>query len=785
MFMTSQLPLPKPHPELMTMRSCLLFSFLLLIPSVASAQPWPTTDWHVVAKDGSELAGAYVAHGQTFGEMLEEASAWYQSMGYRAPDMERSERRPGAFLARLKDDPTDITSGNTYFPDRSPANRMRLTANLGMTSPSTPIERLMRASPVHELFHAVQWSYSAYATARPDAGVLPSCGTGTDANRIGWFAEGTASALQVRWIEQVSGSSYTPYGDPSRAAWIRYYDQPLHEPRLPESYLAGPRREAERSAGRSWLCGYGTWYFWYAVGELLAETPGQESAYFRSILERSETWKEDGGVAAVDHGLRDAAEAFDSSYRVDEGLYEIYPAFIAEYVDDEQFYETKDAVYLRGGSEVKWRDGTIEPLAAEAFKVTINVRDDLPAGESSRFRVTLDPQPGRDQLHLIEGQVVHRRPLADEDPYQFEVPVRGDTTFFVRLANVAEEATATEGIDYAVRFELGGFYGAPASDPYAAPEVDIPPGFSVMSGPPALVGCSSGSGGQSVFDLITGAEAVGDMRRMVDENAQGLEDMEEALDDGEFLIPGASPTQREAMAQAIESGQISPEEIARLRAALEKAQGQMAEVRRDVEADAVPTVARQYRGRSQLLVNLVGQAGDETCHVMIFAGLRGEEGGAQQLTVEDDQNTDRDTPLPVGISDVGYLSGSSMLEAMQSDDRFRTCMMTPREQESEAQTRCPVVCSGGQLTLERAAQDHAKGTLQVDLVRTAPDRRDARDCPLVDRRELVVGFNITSANQGPDADPLQGISDEAFRLLGMDQATIDMLRGIYGGRFFR
>ncbi|NBC87396.1 MAG: hypothetical protein GVY25_14510 [Bacteroidetes bacterium] len=755
------------------------FVFVLFAaPWGAGAQSWPTTDWHLVAKDGSELTGARASHGETFENMMEEASAWYAALGYRAPNVERSES--GAFLARLKDDPDDITSHTSYYGPP----RILLTANRGISDPRTAVERLYSASPVHEIFHAVQWSYPAFRRAHNNADALPSCGKGSSAWDTSWFFEGAPTALGMRWIERTSGQPRAPYGTPNQAASVRYYDQPLHKPHVPESLLESSRPDgAEWNAGRHWSCGYGTWYFWYAAGEMLAEEPGQESEYLKYILNRHASW-EDDGVEATDQGFRVAAEAFGSSYRFDEGLYEIYPAFIAEYVDHDRFYESPVSIDLEGRSEVQWHDGTIDPLSTEAFKVEIDVRDDLPADASKRFRVSLNPQPNRNQLHLIEGRSLHnRRPTDDAVPYQFEVPVRGDTTFSVRLANVAEDAATTKAIPYSVRFELGGFYGAPASDPYTAPEVDIVPGFSVMSGPPALRTCE-GEDARSAFDLITAAEAVGDVRRTFDRGERDIDEMKEAVEDGEFPIPpNLPPAQREAMRRAMESGNVPPEVMAKMRTALEKAESEMAKSRRKAEDNVMPEMAKEYKDRSRLVLNLVGTSGGESCSIGISAVLRGEEGGAQQLTAADDEDHAPGEPLAVGIADAGYLVGS-VPETMPPDSDFRTdhrfevCMMTPQEREQEAGRRCPVPCSGGKLTLERAAQDHAKGTLKVDLVYTDPDRRDANDCPLVERRKLVVGFNITSANQGQDAGTGQGVSDKALRMMGMDPAVIEMLRGL-------
>lgn len=753
---------------------CLTAFLALPYGSTAFAQSWPTLNWMALSEDGqTPLTSERAAHADVFVEMLEEASGWFASMGFRAPDLERSPTNPDAYLARVKESPTDITSGVVYHRRPSPTSVMKLTGDLDMTNPRTAMERLMWGSPVHELLHAVMWRYPAFeAVAYPSlldtAPRLDRCPQGTDATLIGWFNEGASSVLQIRWFERERGGTYGhPFTYPGTAAWVRQFDQPIHAGRAPPAFqdTSYAAFKAEREEGRSWRCGYGAWPFWYFVGDQLAKDPGQEVEYLRYILEQPSGW-ERGALEAVDRGLRAAAAAFDSPNRVDDGLFELYPAFIAEYADTTAFYEHPVELDLRGRSEVKWHDGFIEPVASTAFEVSINIDDNQPLDQPSRFRVTLDPQAHREQLHLIEGQRVFGQPSADEDPYQFEIPILRDTTVLVRLANVAENAAETEGTQYAIRFELGGFYGAPASDPYSAPDVDIPPGFSVMSGPPELVGCSGGPEAGSEFDLITRAEAVGDIRRAEDAANETLDDMEESLDDEEFPLPNATPAQREAMRRAIESGAVSEAQMAEMRAAIQQSRNRMEEMEPDIE-EVRSEIAEKYRGRSRLVATFVGQAGNETCRILLWAVLNGEEGGAQQVSVADSDDSNTDGPMPVGIENVGFLVGTvqDMLQSGE-ENRHRICMMTPQEQEREQRSRCPVVCSGGRLVLEEASQGHAKGTLRVDMIRTDSEQRDAAGCPLVDRRELVFGFNITSANQGQDADPLRGFSTEMLRAMG-------------------
>jgi hypothetical protein len=278
-----------------------------------------------------------------------------------------------------------------------------------------------------------------------------------------------------------------------------------------------------------------------------------------------------------------------------------------------------------------------------------------------------------------------------------------------------------------------------------------------------------------VFDLVTAAEAVGDLRRAFGGMEQDLDDMAGALDDGEFPFPveGASPAQLRAMMEQME--RENPGAMAEMRAAIAEAQAEV-ETSNTVDLpEAQAEVAAAYRGRSTLLVNLVGRANGRPCHLILTARLAGEEGGAQQLAGADPDAETPDGPEPIGIEDVSWIVGS-VAETLSRPDPYEVCMMTPRQREIERGGACPVVCSSGQLTLDEASQSHAKGMLRLDLTRTVDGRVDARGCEIVDRADLTLHFNITSANSGQDAEVARGLSDETLRLLGMDPETIEMMR---------
>ena len=772
------------------LRTLLCLGLSLQLSAVAAhAQSWPTTEWSVLSIDEAALTGNRAMGAEFYRQQLEDASRWYESLGFLAPAMIREGEEEGGPLGRyIGHMNTKMTLGASYRGERgvysddwgewvfeqwvdflNPGRRMVLGGDPATWNPTSRWETTMSYGPAHELFHAVQASYG-----RPQGVPHPSmCSSvgGQDVGAEDWLWEGMASAVQIRYMERVRGIRFEhPYTSNARAAWVRYFDHPLHEPR----HSKPPKTE-----NLSWYCGYGSWYFWYAAGEML--DPGEKIRYLQYILKRTDSWA-DLGLARLDGGLREAAKALGAPSRYDGGLYEVYPTFIAEYVDDTRFYHEPVSVPLRGRSEVAWRIGNLDPVATTAFEVTIDVDDTMPPDESARVRVTLDPQPNRDQLHLIEGQRQAVRPLGDEDPYSLELAVRKDTTILVRLANVAEEASATLRTEYRIRFELGGFYGTPASGPYIVMSGDIPPGFTVLSGPPAIMGCNGTLDGGSVFDLVTADEAVGDIRRAFDRGELMLQDMEEAIEAEEIPIPNATPQQREAFRRAMAR---NDEQAEQMREAMSQAQAQIAQARQENEdrrntrgVEVTNKTAERFAGRSRLTATFVGESGGKPCQVMLTAVLEGEDGGAQVLGVRDSDEYESEGPFPIGIETVNYIVGS-IQESPLVDDPFRICMMTPRERAEAAQTSCPVLCTPGELRLERAEQGHIQGTFRADML--ASTGQTAQGCPVMDRIELVFGFNITSANSGQDAEVMRSMSDEMLRQIGLSAEEIDALRQFDSG----
>jgi hypothetical protein len=130
---------------------------------------------------------------------------------------------------------------------------------------------------VHELFHAIQYTYPGFRSAAFDR--VP----------FKWITEGTANLVMRVYadkFEQELGARLP----------ARHFDTPLHDP-----------RESSEN--------YGTWIFWRFVGEEIGSVDGVQ--YLASIL--SADLHEDNGLAGVDSAL--------SEYG---GLYELLPQFFTE-----------------------------------------------------------------------------------------------------------------------------------------------------------------------------------------------------------------------------------------------------------------------------------------------------------------------------------------------------------------------------------------------------------------------------------------------------------------------
>ena len=771
--------------------SLVLFALVLTLAAPISAQSthWPTTKWVVMDEQGGDLTKVpYVGNeldviaamvvppvgeradlADKHREILEAASIWYQSLGFSAPvqltEDYNLEVEPGeAYRATLKRSPVETGS------DHNAAGRMRLTSNTGFLSADTPYWMLMKASAVHELYHGIQDaanpSLVAANEARPTK--LPECPGDTN---LDWLIEGTAAMVQVRWLERTDGVSWGhPFKGSHRAAWVRHFDQSLQQGSLPPEHRnPGPRPEMTSMETVSWACDYGTWYFWYAVGDMIGRNNAEKVAYTRYLFNAGNPW-DDGGVANVDVGLKAAAAAYNAIGPYRGGLYDLYPQFVAQYLAEDRFYADLEKVELGAPGLYETTSslsgGPLESLASRAWRVRVQLPQDV-SSIPYKVRFTLDAPDGtdRDDLHLIVDDAVIGRPAGSTVPYTDVKQINattaaadGSVEYLVRVANVAKDAAETGNAEFSLRVEVEGFYGNKVSDDSkvsggpSASQIsgELPPGFDMRG--PGPWSCSGNATSKAIFDLVTPDEMGRDIDRVFPESSRSLDNM---LDNAAIKFK-----------QMQQQGQIpgmTQEQLAALR---QRAQAQFAAGRAEVEAGDKSMGARADEARAARMTGLaatfVGRDDGQECQLTLRATLAGRQGGAQILAmaVDDELYPEDDAP---SFEMIAYRA--EVLQAMQSlrpltQDPlhgWEICAMTDkrrRDVQKGAHNGCPAVtCTAGKLTLEQAEQGRIAGTFQFDVIRWPENAHSG--CRVPSERGTVVGhFNVSSTDDGYDDNSL-------------------------------
>jgi len=778
------------------------FVFALLLSATAVAQPWPTTDWVVLDSSGTTLTGDRAVGGRFYEAQLRDASQWLQSLGFPAPAQIREDGPPSRYVAYLlRSDARGAVYYNPalglgYVWDRmarslgdGPSAMAEVIARGGMTGrfpprtfwiegsprgwatrPGPSVERMVALSPVHELFHGIQAAYGP-VLARPVGSVRrggaepPVC---EDDKQDSWIKEGMASAVQVRYLERVTGAPYPHWArDPSRFSWMRYFDDPLHQPRHP--YLTG-------LPNRAYLCGYGTWIFWTAVGEMLGAPDG--IAHLHHVLAQSRDWS-DYGLRSVDDGLRAAARAYGAALPYDGGLGDLYPRFIARYADAPGFYAAVGALAVSGGASLAEATGEVEPLAATAWSVSVSVPDDLAPGATVPVRVSLEPgHETGSRLHLIDGSRLIPQPPSLDDAYGTVLRVARDTTLFLRVANAAEDAPTTRTASYTLRVEVGGFYGVADGSAPGRPEVeapvpgavagpvdvrgDVPPGIALRL--PDGTECVGGPDGGSFFDLVTPEEVLGDARR---EALGALDTWTETVDPAALLAmarrtPGVTAEEIREMEEALAAMPSTEAEVHEARAQIE----------RELDA-AEPGAEGAY-----LELFFVGQTGGRApCRAVLHAALadapEGDLAVSQTLTaVASDGGpgfgafrafvASSDRPDPWWTL-YGGRDGAYGLVLDPQPARFRprpgaafetegtaypwgVCAQSA-EERAYAGAACGPVCPEGTMALDAVGQGVAVGRFEVAMVRRTGGE-DVDGCPLYETGTLSGSFRLTSLDEG-------------------------------------
>jgi len=761
-------------------RTTLAVLSLLLVLAAPAAAQWPTTEWIVLDEatnydppEGERELFAFKHIG-----ILGGASRWFESLRFRAP------------LQRTPDDDLTVGPGETYlaFLKANTAQNssghtsngyMHLTTHPGFLTVDTPVWELMEASAVHELFHAVQKGTAPALNAWMETGLpsWPECPGDSD---VDWLVEGTAAAVQIRWLEgQIGGPYGHPFAGSNRAAWVRQFDQPLLHGALPPEHRSDrPEPVMSTTENVSWACDYGTWYFWYAVGEMIARTDAEKVAYMRYLFEQSGPWA-DGGLANADAGLRAAAAAYDAIRPYRNGFYALYPEFVAQYLTEDRFYGNLEDVLLGAPDLFETTSsisgGPLGPLATRAWRVQVRPPEGVsPLPYNVRFTLDAGEGSDRDALHLIVEEDVAGRPVDPTAPYAVvdrtditELGADGTIEYLVRVANIAEAAEATDDAEFSLRIEVEGFYGdAPTGGPSSGDVGgELPPGF-VVNGPGPWA-CEGGARSRAFFDLMTPDEVGRDIDRAAPEAAQDLSDM---MDNLEITI-------RSLEQQGVAAGMTS-EQIAEIRRQAEADMAAaVAEVQPEMEAEADEMRAEQV---TQLLATFIGQAGRGECQMTLAATLTGREGGAQILpgAVDKDLYPEDEAPefdiavIPQAILDVlratfeaaaagtpGAIPPTSM-GIEEPMDGWVACTMTDEERrnarDAAAGSECPaVLCTAGQLVLEHAEQGWIAGSFQFEVGQWPDDTSERWRVPA---RNIVTGhFNVAATDDGFDDNSLSGM----------------------------
>ncbi|WP_366656042.1 hypothetical protein [Fodinicurvata sp. EGI_FJ10296] len=386
---------------------------------------------------------------------------------------------PHAYFAEIADERLGEDVGGSYSPPDNPDG----TGDLELSSDIAGMA--IGGESVHELFHAVQQTYHAlgplyssslssglpYPPEYSDSPLMPD-------HR--WITEGTADAIRIAF-GQHAGLAYT--GRPNRD-----YDYSLHYP----CGDCAPREQRLQT--------YDTANFWLGLGEMLGSR--DRVAYLERV------WSHIGanpdlahqGIGPVDSALRSLSG---------DGLATHFPAFIARYANAPDYFSRAPIIELRGATGTESRIGEAEPLAADAYRVRMIV----PEGTTTEMEIDI-VEDYRD-LHLVVDGQLYNEATPDRKRNMFRRDLEGREEpydFFVRVANVAENAAASRELGYTLRVALpsdplagnmtanfdGAFQGPPDEIPFAEKAtMQWQAVLDIQTGPP-----------ETETDRLTGEERV-------------------------------------------------------------------------------------------------------------------------------------------------------------------------------------------------------------------------------------------------------------------------------------
>ena len=261
-------------------------------------------------------------------------------------------------------------------------------------------EMMFAYTPLHELFHAVQFAYE---------------GLGSAPEGLDWFVEGTARYMGLVGT-RLRGSLAEP--DPE----TRYYDQSLHVP--PDD------------KGRLHEWKYGSWYFWDFLGDELDSIDGVQ--YLDTIL-RHDLSDHNGLV-----GVHSALEMMHPT-----GLYDLFPVFVQKRLVEDKYFETVSEHRVKIDSRELIMGQQVEPMAANAYRIKFDLGGELAAGLSVRLAEDhLD-------LHLIvDDQRADKTDGDGSDRNVWRTQVAESGEVLVRVANTASYPPESEPRDYDLEIRL-------------------------------------------------------------------------------------------------------------------------------------------------------------------------------------------------------------------------------------------------------------------------------------------------------------------------------------------
>jgi hypothetical protein len=354
---------------------------------------------------------------------LSAASEWLDGLSFKKPTLPTVDHPHPGYRAWIADDLVSDDDGG-YYDGEGIYLDSRSYSVMGEDESDLAHQNGDTGTMVHELFHAVQYTYC-----------LSRNGSNWGESASNWITEGTADAVMYSWLRRtmVKGSVKGTY---------RYFDDPLDRPR--DEFQA-----------------YDTSRFWLWLEKRLG-TDGSPD-YMNDLMRVGELW-EGTGLSGLDRFLADEG-----------GLYDVYPDFIREFGARPIFFSSQGSREL----ELHYRDREVKrdivervrPVAADAIEAEIEVPSDKVA------ELEIAVRNDHEDLHLIvdktrvdvpgplSGMPASQRILRlqfrtahwQKERNRYVATLSGRRKpykFLVRVVNVAPDASASRSRSVTVRFTL-------------------------------------------------------------------------------------------------------------------------------------------------------------------------------------------------------------------------------------------------------------------------------------------------------------------------------------------